>query len=1027
LEIDLRMMSLMWWRRVKRSVRLACVLACLAVPGLALASEYHGQVVFNGLPVPGVAVTATQGSKTFTAISDENGNYSFPDLPDGAWKIELTMTGFTTVDQDVTVASDTPAIKWELKMLPLDAMIAQAKTVKVAPVVVAAAEAPKVPAKGDAAKPAQAGDAGAPKPPDEPKESSDGFLVNGSVNNAATSQFTLAPAFGNTRSGSKGLYTGGLSLILDNSATDAKSYSLGGFDTAKPSYNRVTAAISFGGPIRIPHLVRRGPNFFVGYQWTRNANAVTEDGLMPTAAQRCIGVTCPVTISPQAMALLAYYPLPNLAGNSMYNYQIPIVSNMHQDSIQTRLDKGIGRRDYLYGGVASQDTRSDNSNLFGFRDVTDALGINANINWNHRMNHNIYTNTGYRFSRSRITVIPYFENRKNVSGDAGIIASGQVPGIIGNDQDPANWGPPSLTFSSGITGLSDDDSSFTRYRSDLFSESVSYYRGRHNVTFGGDFRRQDSNYFNQENPRGSFTFNGAVTGISDFADFLQGNPETSAVAYGNADKYLRKSAYDAFATDDWRIRPELTINVGLRWEYGAPMTELKNRLVNLDIAPGFSNAQAVLASSPKGPLTGQNYPTTLVRPDHLGIEPRLAVSWRPIPGSSVVVRGGYGVYDDTSVYQGTALNLAQQEPLSTSLNVKYDPATCPLTLANGFIQCAGITADTFAIDPNFRVGYAQVWQLAVQRDLPAALQMTATYLGTKGTRGMQEFYPNSYAPGAANPCPTCPSGFVYRTSNGDSTREAGSLQLRRRLRSGFTATMQYTYSKSIDNDSALGGQGPIAAGATSQTSGGISIAQNWLNLRGERGLSTFDQRHLLNATFQYTSGMGIGGGTLMSGWRGRAIKEWTVTGTIVAGSGLPETPIFLATLSGTGATGLLRPDRTSAPLYAGSGGHFLNAAAFAAPQLGQFGNAGRDSITGPGVFTFNASVSRTFRVTKKYNLDVRVDSTNPLNHPVYTNYYTTINPSTGTGLTPQQNSPLFGEPASVNPMRSLQTTARLRF
>ncbi len=99
-------------------------------------------------------------------------------------------------------------------------------------------------------------------------------------------------------------------------------------------------------------------------------------------------------------------------------------------------------------------------------------------------------------------------------------------------------------------------------------------------------------------------------------------------------------------------------------------------------------------------------------------------------------------------------------------------ASCPLTLANGFpstasnglVACSGTTADTFAIDPNFRIGYAQAWQLAIQRDLPFALQMTATYQGTKETHGPQEILPNSYPLGAANPCPSCPSGFVYENS-----------------------------------------------------------------------------------------------------------------------------------------------------------------------------------------------------------------------------------------------------------------------
>src|SRR5277367_7526 len=238
--------------------------------------------------------------------------------------------------------------------------------------------------------------------------------------------------------------------------------------------------------------------------------------------------------------------------------------------------------------------------------------------------------------------------------------------------------------------------------------------------------------------------------------------------------------------------------------------------------------------------------------------------------------------------------MAQQYPLSTSLSVQNGP-NCKLTLAYGFIPCPSITNNTFAVDPNFRVGYAQTWQLSVQRDLPGALQLTATYLGVKGTRGVQQFLPNTYPIGAASPCTDCPSGFVYQTSGGDSTRESGQIQLRRRLRSGFTASLLYTYSKSIDDDAILGGQGHVVASSqTAAPSGGQgsnagqsstgttatttqsaattpAIAQNWLNLHAERSLSTFDQRNLLNLQAQYTSGEGLGGGTLLGGWRGRVL------------------------------------------------------------------------------------------------------------------------------------------------------------
>jgi hypothetical protein len=331
------------------------------------------------------------------------------------------------------------------------------------------------------------------------------------------------------------------------------------------------------------------------------------------------------------------------------------------------------------------------------------------------------------------------------------------------------------------------------------------------------------------------------------------------------------------------------------------------------------------------------------------------------------------------------------------------------------------------------VGYTQNWQLAVQRDLPGSLQMTATFLGIKGTRGLQEFLPNTFPAGAVNPCIGCPAGYVYLTSNGNSSREAGQLQLRRRLHNGFTATVEYTFSKSIDNAGALGGQGgfapeqsPSNSGAAgpmvimSSPSAGASqgtpaIAQNWLDLGAERGLSNFDQRHLVSVQMQYTTGMGIAGGTLLSGWRGALLKEWSFASQITAGSGLPLTPIYLAAVSGTGVTGTIRPDYTGASLYAAPSGLFLNPAAYVPPAAGQWGNAGRNSITGPAQFTLSASMGRTFRLNDRFNLDLRVDSTNALNHVTFTGWNTAV------------TSAQFGLPIAANAMRSMQTVLWLRF
>ena len=1006
----------------------------MAVAATLLASEYRGQVTFGGLPVPGATITATRGDKKLTAITNDAGAYIFPDLPDGDWTIRVEMLGFAAISKAIAVGPNTPASAWDLQMLPLDQIKAQSE----------AAPAPPAANTAPVSKPRETRTA--PQPGMEAAQNSnnqspdDGFLINGSTNNGASSPFGQFPAFGNTRGGPPKLYTGGIGMTLDNSTFDAQSYSVTGQNTPKPSYNLLTGLATFGGPIRIPHLIPNAPNVFAMYQWTRDQNVSTLPGLMPTANERdgnlsqlSNSILDPATgqpfpgsvipasrISPQARALLSFYPLPNFSSSTRYNYQIPIASPTHQDALQSRFNKNFNMKDQIYGGFAFQSTRTDNPNLFGFLDTSDLLGINTTLNWSHRMGHRAFLNLGTQFSRLGTKSIPYFENRENVSGNAG---------IAGNNQEPVNWGPPSLAFSSGISGLSDGLPSSNHNQTAAFSPSLLWSRNGHNITIGGDFRRQQFNYLSQQNPRGTFDFTGAATG-SDFADFLLGTPDASSIAFGNADKYFRDSIYDAYVNDDWRVSPELTLNIGMRWEYAAPITELYGRLVNLDIAPGFTAVAPVVASDPVGPLTDQHYPASLLRPDKTGFEPRVGIAWRPISGSSLVVRAGYGIYYNTSVYQTIATQMAQQPPLSKSLSVQ-NSASDPLTLANGFNVSPSITPNTFGIDPNFRVGYAQEWQASIQRDLPGSLQLTATYLGIKGTRGTQEFLPNTYPIGALNPYPACPTGFAYMTSNGNSSREAASIQLRRRLHNGLTATLQYTFAKAIDDDAVLGGQGaygvnhnatPLTA-PTSSPGVGIQpvapatpvIAQNWLDLSAERSLSSFDQRHVLNAQLQYTTGMGMAGGTLLSGWKGALFKEWTFETQITAASGLPLTPIYFATVPGTGFTDTIRPEYTGASLYSPPPGFFLNPAAYIAPPEGQWGNAGRNSIAGPSQFSLNASVGRTFRLNDRFNLDFRVDSINMLNHVNYTSWDATV------------NSAQFGLPTGANQMRKVQTTLRLRF
>ncbi len=161
-------------------------------------------------------------------------------------------------------------------------------------------------------------------------------------------------------------------------------------------------------------------------------------------------------------------------------------------------------------------------------------------------------------------------------------------------------------------------------------------------------------------------------------------------------------------------------------------------------------------------------------------------------------------------------------------------AANPLSIQNGFLAAANQTlTNTYAVDPNYRIGYAQTWSLTVQHDLPFSFFGTAGYLGTKGTRLDQQFIPNSVAPGATESA--LPHSFIYETSNGNSIYHAAQFQLNRRFHSGVMAHASYQFSKSIDN-----------AGTGGRGQGNTPVAQNWLDLAAERGLSSFDARHNLS-------------------------------------------------------------------------------------------------------------------------------------------------------------------------------------
>ncbi|MGD0774922.1 MAG: carboxypeptidase regulatory-like domain-containing protein [Candidatus Solibacter sp.] len=1150
-----------------------------------MASEHHGLVKFGGLPVPGATVTATKGDQKLATTTDENGQYSFPELADGAWTIEVEMLGFAKLSNEVGIGVDAPATEWNLKFLSMSAIMAPppvptptpapatatatapAATPTATPATPAAATpaaataaAPKPAASGSSAGRGQQANAGrgtqggrgqnganggrpsllaangyqrvdvnssgdlsaatadtgiaASDMADLSNSADPSLMVNGSVSRGldmpGQNDWFGGPggrmdgmggtggmggpggmtgmnpggdgsggaqmggrggpgggrggpgggggmpgggfaggfggrggggggrggrggdgggrggragvaSFGNGRRNRQMQYNGNLAATLDNSVWDAHAYSVNGQETPKPAYAKARATMMFGGPLKIPKLLdgTKG-TFTLNYQLARTRNGTSSTQTMPTLLERTgdfsqsVGPQGPVTIydplttspfpgnviptnriSPVSLALLKYYPNPNAPGYKQ-NYQAPITTIGNSDNVNSRLNQTITKKDRLSGGLGYMGSNSTTPNIFNFVDTGTGRNISANISWSHNFTTRVINSLRYTFSRSRSLATPFFANKENVEAELG---------ITGTSQAPLNWGPPTLSFTN-YTGLSDGASSLIRNQTSGVGDSLIWVHGVHNMTFGTDYRRQQMNRASDPNARGQFTFTGAstadlVNGVAaagtgfDFASFLLGRPDTSALRYGNSNLYFRTAAYDVYMTDDWRLSQKFSLNFGIRWDYQTPITELYNKLVNLDVAPGYA-AIAQVEPGQSGPYSGA-MPASLVKPNKNDISPRVGFAWRPITKGTLVIRGGYGTYYNTSVYNNIANNMAQQPPFAQSFTVASTslPLNVPMAQYFSYISGQNQLTNTYAVDPNYRIGYAQMWQIAVQQDLGHSLVGTFTYNGTKGTHLDQKLLPNTAPSGGK--ASGLPSGYIYEESNGNSIYNGATFQLQRRFRSGVSANVLYTHSRAIDD--------------------AVQV-QNYLNASADRALSSSSRPNVLNLNWQYSTAVGRSGGMLIQGWKGTLLKDWTITNAITVGSGMPLTPTVGgvgSTTTGSGITGSLRANATGLPVDASAPGQPFNYLAFALPAPGQWGNAGRDTITGPTQFSLNASAGRTFRLNERRSIDLRFDVTNALNHVTFASFNTTIGSNT------------LGLLANPSAMRSMQATLRFRF
>jgi trimeric autotransporter adhesin len=856
----------------------------------------------------------------------------------------------------------------------------------------------------------------------------------------------------------------------DNAGLDARPYSLNGLQIPQSGYNQLKAGAFVGTPFKIPGLFDWSKTTFLTFGWYGVRGSTPYDAIstVPTAAERTgdfAGLTLngnPVTIynpatglpfagnaidasliSAQAKALLQYIPLPNMPG-TLQNFQYVTSAEANTDNISFRLIENFAGTGSAFGpqggagrgggggrrggprnnlAVGFNFTRGNTNVVNPFPSLagkTDIQGWNGNARWTYGKGK-VTNSLSFTYNHNRNSTTNLYSGVTNVTGDAGI--STPVPSI------PFNWGLPSISLTS-YSGFNDPTPSRELDQTYTISDQIIWTRGKNNFRFGGDYRRILQGFRSAQNSQGSFIFTGFATADylpgsttplantgNDFADFLLGLPQQTSLQASTTAYEFRANSFDGYAQDDWRILPSLSLNLGLRYEYNGPFVETGNEIANLDVRFSPSSVTGYLVLPGQSGRFFGNYPDALVRPSKNDWAPRIGIAWKPM--KNTVVRAGYGINYNLSQYSTFVRDFAFQPPFAiTQTNSVADaskPSTSDLTLADGFPGgTSSAVTNNYGLNPNYRLGYVQIWNVDMQRQLPGNVQLNVGYNGAKGTHldTQRALIPTceTTASCAAN---EVSAPFIYDSSEGNSILHAATVRLRKRLSRGFAVNGVYVFSKSIDDASSIGG-------------GSVVVVQNPFDLVAERGLSSFDQKHNFTGNWIYDLPFGDNRRFLNKGWVSHAIGGWQWSGGFTIASGLYFTPRVAGATEdiNRGVTGSIRANVVAGEPFGAANPttkEWFNTAAFCV--TGQpacvgptvYGDAGRNIIEGPAQFTFNSAINKTITIRETRSLELRLSATNIFNTP----YFSTINTTV--------NSLTFGEVTGVSNMRRITMIARFRF
>ena len=877
--------------RVFSFVFLTALFVCFGAVAMAQStSSLQGTVTDEkGGVVPNATVVVRSEATAIerTIQTDEAGNYQVAALPAGSYHVEVRALGFgTQVVNNLAVEVARLVVKdFQLKVgdinqqvtVTADTSIIESATTSVG-TVINQRTVQEIPLNGrhfvdlgllipGSVTPPQNGFLTAPLRGQGSfglntaggREDTVNFMINGiNLNDMVQNQITFQPSINTvqefkvdnstfsaeygrnsgaianiaTRSGTND-YHGELFEFLRNSALDARNF----FErTPHPTpFKRNQFGFNLGGPVILPRfgeggsaLSYQGKNktfFFFSYEGLRQRQGLTLPSItVPTDAQRA------TVTDPAIQKLLPLIPRPNVGTSGFVGSG---TAPVNIDQWTGDITHNFGTNDRLHGYYAFQrDFRGEPSlqgnNIPGFGDTRQSHRQILTLNETHTFGPTLVNEARFGFNRIHITFSPNAKlNPLDFSINDGVIQPLGLPQIAVGGGGPNFGGPAGFP-----QGRAD-----TTY---VLSDTLNSIHGNHSLKVGGEWRRFYNN--NTAKDTGSF-------GFASMATFLTGTANTFNISLGDVSSAIAQGALGLFVQDNYKLRTNLTLELGLRYDWLMSPTERFNRFV--DYVPQTNSL--VRVNNGIAPVYHTNWKN---------FQPRVGFAWDPFKNGKTSVRGAYAILSDqpvTNLVTGNAGN----PPFATAVAL---PAGQTTTLSTAISKSPpGSTVSPSSSDPGFNNANVQSWNLNIQHELRPGLAVTAGYFGSKGThlrlsRNLNQTFLNAALtavrpfPALSTSSPIAPGAtllnITFREGTGVSNYNALWATATKRLSRGLQFNASYTWSKSIDYNS--------------QSSQGVTVQDSY-NLRGDRGLSDYDARHrfVVNGIYE----LPFHGNQLVSGWQ----------------------------------------------------------------------------------------------------------------------------------------------------------------